>query len=309
VTKSQELAKSPSSDKAIVRAFPRSIARSSKDIKRGEAVLLSRSGRAIARSRFALVVSGWRIAILGATITGAVLALSGAVIAGASLYVAGLIPLLVTRYRGDHKLIAIDMIARQGDLDEAQRRLDAAPELRRRSAVAYGWAAGSLASHRGDYASALTLWREVLPRSKGLHQEVMRLSISQALLLSGQYAEARREFQAARLPSSSDPVLTGQSLARVMFVLCDPSAERPSGDDLHDWARRALEYSHTGVELAALGWAFERSGDEDMACFLANEAAERMHYPYLATWWPALQQWLDARKAKVHGSSSTDEVE
>ena len=90
-----------------------------------------------------------------------------------------------------------------------------------------------------------------------------------------------------------------------MFVLCDPSAERPSEGDLHDCARRALEYSHTGVELAALGWAFERSGDEDMACFLANEAVERMHYPYLATWWPALQQWLDGRNSKGRGSSST----
>jgi len=83
-----------------------------------------------------------------------------------------------------------------------------------------------------------------------------------------------------------------------MFVLFDSSAKPASSEELHEWARQALEYSHTGIDLAAIGWAFERTGDDDMARFLATEALDRMHYPYLATWWPALQQWLDGHSSK-----------
>jgi hypothetical protein len=128
---------------------------------------------------------------------------------------------------------------------------------------------------------------------------MLKLSISKALLLSGQIDAARREYDAVVFPPEADQVVTGQSLTRIMFALCDSSAALPPEEDLHDWARRALEYSHTGVELAAIGWAFERTGDESMARWLASEALDRMHYPYLATWWPALQQWLDARSSTV----------
>src|SRR5262249_3747762 len=44
-------------------------------------------------------------------------------------------------------------------------------------------------------------------------------------------------------------------------------SRRRAEDELDDSARRALEYSHTGVELAAI---------EDMARWLATEAVDRM---------------------------------
>ena len=299
MTKSKELATQIPSDKAIVRRYSESIARSPKDIKRGEGVLVDRRGVAVGRPRFARIVSAWRIGIYAALIGGGVLVVSGAWLSGSLLYLTGLMPTLVGKYRGTGKLMAIDVIVRQGHLDEGQRRFDAVPELRHRNPVRYCWLAGNLASHRGDYATALKWWREAVPRSNGLSREMLKLNITQARLLSGHTAEARREFEAVTFPSDSDEVLTGQSLTRVLFVLCDSSTGLPSDDELHEWARRALEYSHTGVELAAIGWAFERSGDEDMARFLATEATDRMHYPYLATWWPALQQWLDGHTSKL----------
>jgi hypothetical protein len=297
VPKSQELAVTHPTDREIVRKMSDVIAKSPLDIKRGEAVFLDRHGAAFGRQKYERLVRWYKLGIYGAMIGGAALFISGGWLAGGALYLAGAAPVWLASYRGSAKLMAIDVLARQGHLEEAQRRLDAVPSLRRRSPVYYGLIAGNLASHRGDYAAALTFWREAFPRAQGITREWLNLSIAKALLLSGKLEEARRTFDAVTFPPAADDTLTGMTLTRVMFALHDPKAT-PSVDELHDWARNALAYSHTGVELAALGWAFERAGEHDMAQLLASEAPERMHYPYLATWWPALQQWLDGRTAK-----------
>jgi hypothetical protein len=300
MTSSKEIAAQDApSTNAIVRRYGESIARSPKDIKRGEGVFLDRHGQPLARRGFRRIVSVWRVGIYGALIGGAALAFTGAWAAGAVLYLTGLMPILVFRYRGARELLAIDVLVRRGQLDEGQRRFDRVPQLRRRNPVAYCATAGSLASHRGDYATALTWWREALVSAKGLQRQLLKLSIVKALLLVGNTEEARREFEAVKFPTESDEVLTGQSLTQIMFVLCDSSSRPVSDDELHDRARRALEYSHTGVELAAIGWAFDRRGDNETAHWLAGEAVERMHYPYLATWWPALQQWLDGHASPL----------
>lgn len=295
VAKSQELAAQVPSDQAIVRRYDEVLAESPLDIKPGEAMLLDRRGRIVGRGVFVRRVFAWKVGIYGALIGGGVLAVSGAWLAGAVLYVAGLTPMLVAKYRGTSTLMAIDVLVRRGQLDEAQRRFDAVPELRRRNPVAWCVLAGNLASHRGDHATALAWWQEAFPRSDGAARELVKLYMVNAFLLSGRLVEARRTFEDVRLPPETDDVVMGHLLTRILFVLCDPS-ERIAEDELHDWARKALAYSHTGVELASLGWAFERGGDEEMARLLATEALDRMHYPYLATWWPALQHWLDSRE-------------
>lgn len=291
--KSEELVTGKSNE-AIVRRYSDVIAKSPLDIKRGEMVFLDKHGAAMGRGRFSRLVGLWRFGMLGTMIGGAGLALTGAWLPGAALYITGAMPLIIARYRGSPALMAIDVIIRQGHLDEAQRRFDAVPHLRRRSPAAYGMIAGNLASHRGDYAGALKWWREAFPRTNGLAREILKMSITKALLLDDKLVEAQRSRDDTKLPPDADAVLTSQVLERVMFALHDPRAQL-SVEALHDLARSALEYSHTGVDLAAIGLAFERAGEDDMAQWLATEAIERMHYPYLATWWPALQQWLDAR--------------
>lgn len=298
MTKSQDLSTPAPSEQAIVRQYKSLIARSPTDIKPGEVILLDRRGVAVSRARFSRLVLLLRTGIYGALIGGAVLMFSGASTVGGLLYLAGAIPLVRGWYRGGTKLMAIEVLIRRGNLEEAQRRFDAVPELRRRDRAAYCSVAGNLASHRGDYATALTWWREAFPQSKGLQRNSLRLSIVRALLLSGDAKNARRMFDEAQLPSEADEVIMSVTLTRVMFALLDAASAPPADEELHDWARQILAYSHTGVELAALGWLFERRGDEDMARFLAMEAPERMHYRYLATWWPALQAWLDGHTTK-----------
>ncbi len=282
-------------NQAIVRQYGNTLAKSGKDIRPGQAVFLDRHGLPYGRAKFNRVVSLIRIGIYGSIIGGAVLLVSGSWLWGSALYLAGSWPTISSWYRGTGALMAIGVLAREGQLEEAQRRLDEIPKARKRSPIAYCFTAGNLASHRGEYAAAIAFWREALVRAKGLQRALLMLSIVKALLLTGQTKEAHLMFETVELPPEADRLLLGDNLARVMFVLLDPDATPMSDEELHDRARQALEYSHTGVDLAALGWAFERRGDEQMAAFLAKEAQDRMHYPYLATWWPALQQWLAAR--------------
>jgi hypothetical protein len=304
VAESKELATINPDDKALVRQYANSIAKSPLDIKRGEGIFLDKHGRPLGRGKFRRYVALYQIGMIGSIVGGAVAAISGAWLAGAALYLGGVSPMLWSKYTGTGKLMAIDLLVRRGELTEAQKRLDASPELRRRNPVRYTRLAGSLANNRGDHETAIRWWREGLPRVKGLARELLKAQIAKALILSGKLEEAGRAADDLSFPAGADEVLTGQSLTKVMLGLYD-ATRTPTVEELHDWARRALAYSHTGVELAALGWAFERAGEKDMATLLATEAVDRMHYPYLATYWPALQAWLDKHKAPAPSDDSS----
>jgi tetratricopeptide (TPR) repeat protein len=307
MTTPKELPAGTESDQAIVRrTTTKSLARSAKDIQRDQVVVLDDRGVAMERSTTTRWIKLFTFGFLGAQIAGPLLCLAGAWLSGSLLYFGSLAFLLQSKYRGGGTLMAVETLIREGHLDEAQKRFDAVPELRRRNRLYYCWLAGNLASSRGNYEPAITWWREALGKAKGLPAERLKLSITKALLLLGRVKEARLQFETVTLPLEADEVLTSMTLARVMRVLCDPDLP-PAEDDLHDWARKSLEYSHTGVELAAIGWAFDKLGDQDMATFLATEAKERMHFRYLATWWPALQQWLEARQGTLPEDREPDE--
>jgi hypothetical protein len=280
-------------DKAVARRYKELIATSPKSMQPGQGVMLDKHGVGVGRARYGRIIGAWRIGIFATMIGAGALMATGAWIPGSILYFAGLTPALLAKYRGTSKLMAIDVIIRNGHLDAAQRRLDIVPELRRRNPVLYCTIAGNLASHRGDHAAAVTWWREAFPRSKGLRRELFKIRITGDLLLAGRIEEARREYDSIVFPPEADLVLTRQILTRAMFMLLDPSARPASSEELHESTRLALEYNHTGVDVAALGWCFERIGDDDMARFLASEALDRMHYPFAATWWPALRRWTD----------------
>ncbi len=287
--KSKALAVIPS-NRDILRRYADGIATSPLDIKRGEAVFVDKNGVPFGQKGFRRRVLAYKAMIFAAGGVSGLLLFSGAVIPALGVYLVAIAPSLAVKYRGTGALMAIDVLARRGQLDEAQKRLDAVPHLRARNPVWWARLSGNIASHRGQHEVAIAFWREGAARAKGLARELMMLAIAKGLLLSGKVTEARIVLEGVKLPPEADEVLVGQLLANVMFALED---EMVDADQLHEWARKALAYSHTGVELAALGWAFERVGEADMAQLLAGEATERMHYPYLATWWPALQQWLD----------------
>lgn len=297
-SETKALATEVPSNQDVLRSLPEAFAQSPKDIKPGQAIALTNDGVAYGRSKVSRSVMLWRGGIYAALIGAPLLLIAGATLPGVVLYAASAIPFLQARYYQTGSLLAIDVIIRQGSLDEAQKRFDTLAHLRRRNPVPYCFIAGNLASHRGNYAEAIKWWREAFPRAKGITRPMLTTSITKALILSEQLVEAQRVAGSVPYPAEADPVLTTALLERVMFALHDPRATL-SIDELHELTRQCLEYSHTGVELAAIGWAFERTGEAEMAQFCATEAVDRMHYRYLATWWPALQQWLDEHTKQV----------
>lgn len=289
-----ELAKTPSSDRAILRRYGDSIARSPMAIGPGEAVLIGRAGKLFGRVGFRRRLLLWKVGVNGALLGGAGLMLAGATLPGLGLYLAGLTPTFLVRYRGTRTVLVIELLVRQGKLDEAQQRFAAAPELRRRNPAAHHRITGTLAAARGERAQALASWRQALPLCRGLQAELIRLQITRTLLQTGQAEAARREFGNLRLPPDIDEFVYGIALTRAMFVLLDPASASTPVEELHDWARAALAYSHTGTTLGVLGMVFARIGDDEMARFLAAEAVARAHDPYLAVTWPELHAWLAA---------------
>jgi hypothetical protein len=302
-TTKDALAPALPSNHELIQKLSDTVAKSPTTIQPGQIVLLGSDGAAWERQRFVRVVAVIKTAIWSGVIGGMVLALSGFWVAGGVLYFAGLSPALFSRYRGSGTLLAIETLARQGHLDEAQRRLDQVPELRRRNRARYAAVAGRLASHRGDHGEAVRWWHEALPRMKpGLANELLKCALVSALARSGDLVEARRVFATLQFPPRADDILVGKVLGELVIAL--HSKELPPVEALHDWARGALAYNHTGVELAAIGWAFDRHGVDDMASFLAREATERMHYKYLRSWWPELHEWLDARVSSARDTPS-----
>lgn len=290
----------PPSDIALVRRLPDQVASSVKDIRRGEMIFLDQKGATMDRKRFKRAVLGWKVVLYGGVSAAVALFIAGWGVLGASLYLAAASPFLYAGYRGSRRFLAISVLVRDGHLEEAQRRLDDAPSLRWRNRVGHAHASASLASHRGDYATAIGWWRKALVASKpGGDREIIRGSIARALALNGQLAEARLMHAEQRLPPDADPIFSGAIDTALVIGLCshDP-ADLPPTETLHEWASLALSYSHTGPLLAMIGWAFDRLGDEEMADFLAGEVPDRLHYRHLKTWWPALQAWIDDRLAR-----------
>ena len=289
------------SDGAIMRRLPDAVAVSARNIRDGEIVFIDEKGTAMDRRRFKRSVRGWRAFLFTGATAAAVLAFSGLPIAGAMLYLGVASPFLFHQYRGSRRLLAVAKLARDGQLAEAQRRLDDAPSLRWRNQAGHASVAGSLASHRGDHEAAIRWWRQALAWTRSpAAREMTRNSLATALALHGELAEARA-VRAGRQPlPAADPIFTGAIQTDLVIGLrsTDP-ADLPSTETLHEWASLHLSYRHTGPQVAMLAWSFERHGDEEMADFLAGEAPARMQYHYLKTWWPALQSWLDARVARL----------
>lgn len=282
-------------DRALVQV---ALARTPTDIRKGEHVLLDKRGTVVGRRRFKRAVGVWGVLIWGALLSGGGLYIAGFKLVGALVYLAGTSPsLYFNNYRGGARFRRIETLARLGHLEEAQRRLDDIKHLHRRNPVRFETIAGHLASHRGEHAEALRWWRQARDRMKpGLQLELLNVASVSALALSGDDTEARRLRANLQLPSGADQVLCGVILTDLVIALT--SERLPSVEQLHDWASIVLAYSHTAIEVAAIGWAFEKHGDAGMARFMATEAPDRVHYAYLKTWWPALDEWL-AQKASV----------
>jgi hypothetical protein len=67
-------------------------------------------------------------------------------------------------------------------------------------------------------------------------------------------------------------------------------------DDLHDWAREALEMNRFGHGLVLLSWAYGARGDQDMAAHLLREAPDRLEASFLPECDPRLHAWMEEKR-------------
>jgi len=155
----------------------------------------------------------------------------------------------------------------RGDLDEAQRRFEAALVICRQS------------------------------RRLDVLRWIVDFSRAQLLAVRGEVERA------ARLRAELDEAPDGDYF-RLARMLTDLSIAFHRGspdrlpEDLYDWAREALEMTRFGHGLVLLAWAFATRGDQDMAAHLLREAPERLEASFLAECDPALHRWMEERRAE-----------
>src|SRR5688500_19039006 len=132
-----QVAKDLPTNEAIVRRYSDVIAKSPTAIQRGQAVFLDRHGTPFGRPRYERLVRMWRLAIWGGLFATVGLAVAGAWVPAALVYLGATSPIWWSKYRGAGHLMAIDVLIRQGEIEEAQRRFDAVAYLRRRNRGPY----------------------------------------------------------------------------------------------------------------------------------------------------------------------------
>ncbi len=187
------------------------------------------------------------------------------------------------------------------DLDRAEKLFESI--LARRflpfgtRSVVLAWL-GYSALMRDEPELALERTREALRRRGAGVTTVMQLARDREVRLLvrlGRIDEARACFDAL----GGEPKGEALRLAYYTTELYLAFAEgRHSLDDdtLHERAKHALSITVSTALLAGLAWAFERSGDDEMAELLACQARDRPRDALDRTM-PELAEWLDARGA------------
>lgn len=188
----------------------------------------------------------------------------------------------------------------------AEQRVDEATDtferLRARKVLPVGWRARAIdglsrcAYERGDVELALELTREAdrrrRPRSRNVHAMWTRYREVMCLVRLGRVAEARSRLEALG-PAPTEGVLRVASSVAELFVAFGEGSHAFDDGALHERATLALGITSSAPWLALLAWAFDRSGDGEMARLLADEAMDRPN-EHLERAMPEVKAWLDA---------------
>ena len=196
-------------------------------------------------------------------------------------------------------------------LIDADRFDDAAQEISRlderggiyRAYASYGRLLLACRHGRLDEARAAaeTCERQMGDRHETFYWAVRFIRASVLLELGGpDEAQAHRSFNdAMRAPDGDFYATMKRELECLRVFVNDRPDELGSDDELHDRARTALRYNHTGMTVGLLAWAYERRGDPAMCdhlvgevagrCLRGTELIERMHPRFWAWLGPKLK--------------------
>jgi hypothetical protein len=114
--------------------------------------------------------------------------------------------------------------------------------------------------------------------------------------------EAQRAFEVAmQAPDGEFYAMMKRELEHVRAFSIDRPEELGTDDELHDRARAALRYNHTGTSVALLAWAYERRGDAEMCEHLLREVTPRCDHGTegIALAHPRVWAWLGPKLAAL----------
>jgi tetratricopeptide (TPR) repeat protein len=279
------------------------LARSLKAATVGEVMALDERGDVVDPKRSRL--QGARL-WLGATAIGGLGWASVATLGGAAFlgpaFLVGCLGLMAWESRRLGELKRAIALAAAGRRDEAAAAFAAlegrraAPPLR--ATIDY-WL-GSLAWQKGDLVEAerrLEAALAVTASSRRLDvlRWIIEFSRAQLFAVKGEIEKAKR----VRAELEAAPDGEYFRLARMLTDLTIAfHRDSPDGlpDDLHEWAREALEMNRFGHGLVLLSWAYAARGDQDMAAHLLREAPDRLEASFLPESDPALNTWMEGKR-------------
>ena len=289
------------------------LARSLKAASVGEVMALDERGDVVdpRRSR----MHGARVWLGAAMIGGAgwagVVTLGGAAALG-PVFFAACLGLMAWESRKLGDLKAAIALAAAGRRDEASAAF-AELEKRRssptmRATIDY-WI-GSLTWQRGDLPEAE---RRLDAALAGCHRSgrldvlrwIVEFSRAQLASVRGELERAERIRGELERAPDGDYFRLARMLTDLSIAFHRGSADKLP-EELHDWAREALEMNRFGHGLVLLAWAFAARGERDMAEHLLREAPDRLEASFLAECDPVLHAWMEARRAEWNLDADPD---
>jgi tetratricopeptide (TPR) repeat protein len=280
------------------------LARSLKDATVGEVMALDERGDVVdpRRSRLQSVRLWVGASAIGVVGWASVATLGGAALLGPAFFAACLgLMAWESRRLGDLKrAIALAAAGRRDEAAAAFAELEgrrAAPPLR--GTIDY-WL-GTLAWQKGDLVEAerrLEAALAVAASSRRLDvlRWIIEFSRAQLFAVKGELDKAVRVRTELAAAPDGDYFRLARMLTDLTIAFHRGSADGLP-DDLHDWAREALEMNRFGHGLVLLSWAYAARGDEDMAAHLLREAPDRLEASFLPECDPKLHAWMEEKRA------------
>lgn len=207
-----------------------------------------------------------------------------------------------SRIRRSAEAIARDDLVSAGDqVTQFQSSWMPFPSLR-------GYAAGhagAIAWRRGNLREALSHTERAIAqlapgrwRRAGPVYWMQTLNRAQLLAALDRLEEAEAQYEQSRRAPPGNWVEMERAFTELFLAFCRDDATRLP-EDLHPWARAALQTNVFGGNLVLLAWAYERRGDPDMAAHLLEESTTRLERWHLDRTFPAVWRWVQGAQVRL----------
>lgn len=158
------------------------------------------------------------------------------------------------------------------------------------------WQEGQFDEARRRYTKALDAYRaRTVPQHNGMYW-ICLFDLAELEAASGNVERARQMRDELDGAPTGEYFRMERMLTDLLIAFHADAPQELPADELYEWAKTALRMNRWGTIVVLLAWAFERSGDEDMARHLLGEAPERLESVF-AQAHPREHAWMMERRA------------